>query len=65
MTPDEIAALAAACERAAAIAYMFAGPPEYRTDMTEQAFRDAEAVRAHARALRDGRVTVSEEASRG
>lgn len=61
--PDALTALAEACERAAAISYMFAGPPEWRSEMGEQAARDAEAIRAHAAALRAGRVTITEEAT--
>lgn len=63
MTPDEITALAAACERAAEI--LSERGLGCRCD---QCVRDAalvEIVEAHARALRDGRVTVREEASDG
>lgn len=57
MTPDEREALAAACERA--LDDMLRYSPRW----PEGTIADAAILRAHARALRDGRVTVSEEAT--
>lgn len=54
--PEQIAALAAACERAAQYIDCTIALDDHEAQC------DAEALRAHARALRDGRVTVSEEA---
>lgn len=53
--------IAEACERAAAVSHMFAGPPEYRTETLQQAAHDAELLRDLARAIRAWRVTVKEE----
>ncbi len=53
--------LAEACERAAAVSHMFAGPPEYRTETLQQAAHDAELLRDLARAIRAWRVTIEPE----
>lgn len=61
MTHSDLERFAEACERAAAVSHMFAGPPEYRTETLQQAAHDAELLRDLARAIRAWRVTVKEE----
>ncbi len=60
---DKLTALAAACERAAELLDALSAQYALADDTPERALgfeRDATALRAHARALREGHVTVHE-----
>lgn len=59
MRPEQIAALAAACERAAQYIDCTIALDDHEAQC------DAEALRAHAAALRAGRVTITEETTNG